>query len=73
MSKYLIQEYATKKIVAGSYLSIYKRPLIKIQDGCKNYCSYCIVPYLRMKEYNRPLKDIVGTAKKYEQNNYSEK
>ena len=72
LSKYLIQKYAVKKNKNNSYISVYKRPLIKIQDGCSNYCSYCAVPYLRTAAYNKPLKDIVETAQKYEQNNYSE-
>ena len=30
-----------------SYLEGKTRAFVKIQDGCNNYCSYCIIPYAR--------------------------
>lgn len=35
------------------------RSFIKIQDGCNNYCSYCVIPYLRGRSRSRELSDIV--------------
>ena len=35
------------------------RAFIKIQDGCNNFCSYCIIPYLRGREVSRPIADIL--------------
>ena len=33
---------------------------IKVQDGCNNFCSYCIVPHLRGRSKSRPLPDILA-------------
>lgn len=35
------------------------RSFIKVQDGCNNFCSYCIIPYIRGRERSRELADIV--------------
>lgn len=39
------------------------RALIKVQEGCNRFCSYCIIPYARGKVRSRPLKNIVDEAK----------
>lgn len=40
------------------------RAFIKIQDGCNNFCSYCIIPYLRGREASRKIVDICGETEK---------
>lgn len=35
------------------------RATVKIQNGCSQYCSYCIVPYRRGELYSRPAEDII--------------
>lgn len=35
------------------------RECVKIQDGCNNFCSYCIVPYLRGRARSRSIDDIL--------------
>lgn len=39
------------------------RAVVKIQDGCNNFCSYCIVPYLRGRSRSRLVTDVVNEVK----------
>lgn len=42
------------------------RGIIKIQDGCDHYCSYCIVPYLRGNPLSIPKDEVISEINKYE-------
>ena len=35
------------------------RYFLKIQDGCEQFCSYCIIPYARGKPSSRPEKEVL--------------
>jgi len=35
------------------------KALVSIGEGCDNYCSYCIVPYVRGRERSRDAKDVI--------------
>lgn len=37
---------------------------LAIQEGCNNFCTYCIVPYTRGVETSRPVKDVIDEAKR---------
>ena len=37
--------------------------MIAITRGCNRFCSYCIVPYVRGREFSRDMQDIVNEAK----------
>ena len=40
------------------------RAYLKIQDGCNNFCSYCIIPYVRGTIKSRDKQDVIEEAKR---------
>ena len=38
--------------------TLHTRSLIKIQDGCNNFCTFCIIPKVRGRATSRPANDI---------------
>ncbi len=43
--------------------TFHTRSFIKIQDGCDNFCTFCIVPKVRGRAISRPAKDIFENIK----------
>jgi len=48
------------------------RAMLKVQDGCANFCSYCIIPYTRGPVRSAPLEVIIPQAKELEAKGYRE-
>jgi threonylcarbamoyladenosine tRNA methylthiotransferase MtaB len=48
------------------------RAMLKVQDGCVNFCSYCIIPYTRGPVRSAPLELIVEQAKELKEAGYKE-
>jgi threonylcarbamoyladenosine tRNA methylthiotransferase MtaB len=48
------------------------RATLKIQEGCDNFCTYCIVPYARGPIRSKPLKDVVEDCKQLVKEGYRE-
>ena len=40
------------------------RAVIKVQDGCNNFCSYCIIPYAKGRVRSRKLENVIEEIKK---------
>jgi threonylcarbamoyladenosine tRNA methylthiotransferase MtaB len=72
LAKDLVERLSNEKAVAPCDFSISKdfednegvlslrtRHYIKVQDGCNNFCSYCIIPYLRGRSRSRSLESIM--------------
>src|SRR5277367_445544 len=50
-------EFLSAPIQGGE--SHHTRPILKIQDGCNNRCSFCIIPYVRGKSRSLPLDQVI--------------
>lgn len=48
------------------------RAYIKIQDGCNQFCTYCIIPYARGRVRSRRVEDIVAEVKTLRDGGYKE-
>lgn len=48
------------------------RAYLKIQDGCDNFCSYCLIPYRRGKARSRELNKVIEEAKSLVNKGYQE-
>lgn len=48
------------------------RAFVKIEDGCDNFCSYCVIPYARGRVRSKPLCDIESEAHHLAENGYKE-
>lgn len=48
------------------------RAYIKIQEGCNQFCSYCIIPYARGMIRSRPMEEIIKEAETLLENGYKE-
>ena len=48
------------------------RAFIKVQDGCNQFCSYCIIPYARGRVRSRKMEDILQEVRNLTANGYKE-
>ena len=62
-------EYEELKI---DKVSEHTRAYIKIQDGCNQFCSYCIIPYTRGRIRSRAIEDVVDEVRRLADNGYKE-
>lgn len=48
------------------------RAYVKVQDGCNQFCSYCIIPYVRGRVRSRSRKDVAEEVERLSSNGYKE-
>ncbi|WP_129596759.1 tRNA (N(6)-L-threonylcarbamoyladenosine(37)-C(2))-methylthiotransferase MtaB [Anaerophilus nitritogenes] len=48
------------------------RAYLKIQEGCNQYCSYCIIPYARGPIRSRKIEDIIKEVKRLSEHGFKE-
>ena len=48
------------------------RAFVKVQDGCNQFCSYCIIPYARGRVRSRSIAEVVAEVESLTQNGYQE-
>ena len=65
------QRRVFEKLPAGA-VSGRTRAMLKIQDGCVNFCSYCIIPYTRGRLRSLPLADAAAETARLAAEGYRE-
>ena len=62
----------TYETLSISKVSEHTRAYIKIQDGCNQFCSYCIIPFARGRVRSRKTEDIVDEVRRLADHGYKE-
>ncbi len=62
----------TFEILPAGGLSGRTRAMLKVQDGCVNFCTYCIIPYTRGPVRSAPLELALEQAKALQEQGYRE-
>ena len=55
-----------------SKMNEHTRAYVKIQDGCENFCSYCIIPYTRGKQRSKNPEKVIEEIESLVNNGYQE-
>lgn len=62
-------EYESMQI---THTAEHTRAFIKIQDGCNQFCSYCIIPYARGRSRSRSMEEVLKEVRNLAENGYRE-
>lgn len=55
-----------------NYFNTRTRALVKIEDGCENFCSYCIIPYVRGRVRSKKPEKVLEEVERLAKNGYKE-
>lgn len=59
-------------VLPAGGLSGRTRALLKVQDGCRNFCTYCLIPFARGPERSMPFDTAVFEARRLAEEGYRE-
>ena len=72
MSQEMVQDYLETDDAIPVTRTSYPNAWVNIIYGCNNFCTYCIVPYVRGRELSRPMDAIVDEVRKCLDEGYKE-
>ncbi len=52
--------------------SLHTRSAVKVQDGCDNFCTFCIIPMVRGRAVSRPVTEVLESVRKTIENGFKE-
>ena len=78
-----IEDHKKKKLLYSDFdqefedmfitnMNSHTRAYVKIQDGCENFCSYCIIPYTRGKQRSKKKENVLKEIQSLVKNGYKE-
>jgi threonylcarbamoyladenosine tRNA methylthiotransferase MtaB len=66
------QDDISKETLCERKNELHSRPIVKIQDGCEQNCTYCIIPRVRGEYYSTPESTILKTIERLSREGYGE-
>lgn len=74
LSKELKERFSlkTEKVRQNKLSELKTRAFVKVQDGCDQFCSYCLIPYLRSSKKSQPLRFVINEINKRVADGYQE-
>ena len=76
--KYKISEIISQKStekpqpITTQKLRTRTRAVVKVQDGCDQFCSYCLIPFARSHKFSEKVENVIDEVKELCDNNYKE-
>lgn len=70
-----IAPHETKESFGGNTVTEFRertRAIVKIEDGCNRFCSYCIIPYARGRVRSKPLDELRSEVASLAENGFCE-
>ena len=72
ITNFYTQEYYEFEDMEIEKFRSHTRAFVKIQDGCNNFCSYCIIPYVRKNIRSKDFKKAIDEIKTLVKNGHQE-